>query len=73
MSLDLSSESSRSHLLAVHELGQLLDEEMTEAETNDLKEAEMVCRRFMAWNLEETEKNANGKDKLAKVLAREVD
>ncbi|KIM89101.1 hypothetical protein PILCRDRAFT_211886 [Piloderma croceum F 1598] len=60
------------HLLAVHELGQLLDEEITEAETNDLKEAEMVCRRFLAWNLEGTETNGCAKAKLAEVLMREV-
>jgi DNA mismatch repair protein MSH5 len=45
---------------------------MTEAETNDLKEAEMVCRRFLAWNLKETETNGCVKDKLAEVLTREV-
>jgi hypothetical protein len=51
----------RSHLLSIHELGQLLDEEMTDAETDDLKEAETVCRRFMAWNLEGTEGYTKGK------------
>jgi len=62
-----------SHLLSTHELGQLLDEEMTEEETDDLKEAEIVCRRFLAWNLEQTEKeNASVKGKLAEVLGREV-
>jgi DNA mismatch repair protein MSH5 len=69
---ELLLEYSRSHLLAVHELGQLLDEEMTKAEMNDLKEAEMVCRRFLAWNLEESETNGCAKAKLAEVLMREV-
>jgi hypothetical protein len=45
---------------------------MTETETNDLKEAEMVCRRFLAWNLEEIETNGCTKDKLAEVLTREI-
>jgi len=58
------------HLLSIHELGQLLDEEMTEVETDDLKDAEMACRRFMAWNLEETENNV--KSKLVEVVRREV-
>jgi DNA mismatch repair protein MSH5 len=65
--------SSYSHLLSTHELGQLLDEEMTEAEADDLKEAETVCRRFIAWNLEETEKeNVCAKANLAVVLGRSV-
>jgi len=46
---------------------------MTEAEADDLKEAETVCRRFMAWNLEETEKeNVGAKANLAVVLGRSV-
>jgi DNA mismatch repair protein MSH5 len=60
-----------SHLLSTHELGQLLDEEMTEAETDDLKEAEIVCRKFLAWDLDQTEKeNVVVKGKLAEVLGR---
>jgi len=57
------------HLLSAHELGQLLDEELTESETDDLKSAEMVCRRFMAWNLGETQKDSVcAKEKLATCL-----
>ncbi|KAJ7644219.1 DNA mismatch repair protein MutS [Roridomyces roridus] len=41
-----------SHLISTHELGQLLDEEMTEKEREDLADAEVVCRRFLQWNLE---------------------
>ncbi|KZT73910.1 hypothetical protein DAEQUDRAFT_702916 [Daedalea quercina L-15889] len=40
-----------SQLLATHELGQLLDEEMSDAERRDLEDAEEVCRRFLTWNL----------------------
>ena len=44
---------------------------MTEAETADLKDAETVCRKFMAWHLEETGGgNAGVKEKLAEVLGR---
>ena len=58
-----------SHLLFIHELGRLLDEEMTEMETNDLKEAEIVCRKFMAWNLEMVvTQDGYPKAKLAEVL-----
>ncbi|CAK5284093.1 unnamed protein product [Mycena citricolor] len=41
-----------SHLISTHELGQLLDEEMTDAEREDLADAEAVCRRFLEWKLE---------------------
>ena len=44
---------------------------MTEAETDDLKEAEIVCRKFLAWDLDQTEKeNVSVKGKLAEVLGR---
>jgi DNA mismatch repair protein MSH5 len=61
-----------SHLLSTHELGQLLDEEMTEAEMDELEQAEAVCRRFMTWNLEETKVSVCTKKRLAEVLARAV-
>lgn len=36
-----------------HEIAQLLDEDMTEEEVRELTEAEMVCRAFLAWDIEE--------------------
>lgn len=45
-SLPLSSQ-----LISAHELGRLLDEEMTVEERADLEDAEAVCRRFLEWNL----------------------
>ncbi|KAH9932680.1 DNA mismatch repair protein MutS [Epithele typhae] len=39
-----------SELLDQHELGRLLDEEMTEEEHRGLAEAEEVCRQFLAWD-----------------------
>lgn len=62
-----------SKLLSMHELGELLDEEMSEAERKELEEAEEVCRRFLAWNLAETGWKDEGKDvrqMLAEVLGR---
>ncbi|KAJ3525628.1 hypothetical protein NM688_g8376 [Phlebia brevispora] len=63
-----------SHLLTVHELGTLLDEEMTGEERVDLEDAEEVCRRFLAWDLDASRGGALGavKDKLGEVLGREV-
>lgn len=58
-------------LLSSHEIGQLLDEELTEAEKRDLTEAEQICRKFMAWNLDdpgEENSTAGVKKKLAEVL-----
>lgn len=40
-----------SQLISAHELGRLLDEEMTVEERADLEDAEAVCRRFLEWNL----------------------
>ena len=40
-----------SYLLTQHELGQLLDEDMDEAERDELREAEEVCKRFLGWDL----------------------
>ncbi|KAF7288536.1 DNA mismatch repair protein 5 [Mycena chlorophos] len=55
-----------SRLLSAHELGKLLDEEMTEEERFDLEDAEAVCRRFLAWDLDEDADNV--KQRLADVL-----
>ncbi|KAF7365135.1 MutS 5 [Mycena venus] len=57
-----------SHLISTHELGRLLDEEMTDKEREDLADAEVVCRRFLKWNLEDGEGNVKGR--LAEVLGR---
>ncbi|KAI0770485.1 DNA mismatch repair protein MutS [Fomes fomentarius] len=40
-----------SELLVRNEVCQLLDEDMTDEERNELEEAEEVCRRFLAWDL----------------------
>ena len=65
-----------SQLLSRHELGRLLDEEMTEKERQELEEAEAVCRRFLAWDLKADEENIeDGKvqRKLAAVLGEETE
>jgi len=58
-----------SHLISTHELGKLLDEEMTDKEREDLADAEAVCRRFLQWNLE-GDGGGNVKGRLAEVLGR---
>jgi DNA mismatch repair protein MSH5 len=55
-----------SELMACHELGQLLDEDLTEAEKTELEEAEAVCRTFVAWDLAKDVTNV--KDRLAEAL-----
>ncbi|KAK7048433.1 muts 5 [Favolaschia claudopus] len=57
-----------SHLISAHELGKLLDEEMTDQEREDLADAEAVCRRFLHWNLQEEEGSV--KARLAEILGR---
>ena len=52
--------------MACHELGQLLDEDLTEVEKTELEEAETVCRTFVAWDLDKDVTSV--KDRLAKVL-----
>ncbi|EMD39519.1 hypothetical protein CERSUDRAFT_111843 [Gelatoporia subvermispora B] len=42
-----------SRLLSSHELGRLLDEEMTNVERKELEEAEEVCKNFLAWDLDD--------------------
>ncbi|KAL1744418.1 DNA mismatch repair protein MutS [Schizophyllum fasciatum] len=59
-------------LLSTHELGQLLDEDMTAGEREELEEAEAVCRRFLAWDLREDD-GEDVKSKLARVLGRDVE
>ncbi|KAL1668791.1 DNA mismatch repair protein MutS [Schizophyllum commune] len=59
-----------SRLISTHELGQLLDEEMSEKERDELEEAEAVCRRFLTWSLGDDD-GTEVKVKLAKVLGRE--
>ncbi|RDX49897.1 hypothetical protein OH76DRAFT_495372 [Lentinus brumalis] len=40
-----------SELLARHEVCQLLDEDMTDRERQELEEAEEICRKFLSWDL----------------------
>jgi len=47
---------------------QLLNEEMTEKERLDLENTEVVCRRFLAWNLQdETKGRQDGQLVMAKL------
>ncbi|KAF8349474.1 DNA mismatch repair protein MutS [Amanita rubescens] len=59
-------------LISTHELGKLLDEEMTEEERLDLEDAEGVCRQFLAWDLDDKRGLGEGgvRTKLAEVLGR---
>ncbi|KAG6890840.1 hypothetical protein C0995_003273 [Termitomyces sp. Mi166 len=59
-----------SHLLSTHELGRLLDEGMTEEERLDLQDAEAVCRRFLTWDLDSPEQEADAKTMLAQCIGR---
>ena len=56
----------------MHELGRLLDEEMTDKERLDLEDAEAICRRLLSWDLEDSQGlgEAGVKAKLAEVLGR---
>lgn len=65
--------TAQSQLISSHELGHILNEEMTEKEKEDLEVAEMVCRRFLVWDLKADENRINEGDvktKLAVVLGR---
>lgn len=67
---------STSHLLSIHELGKLLDEEMTEAEMRDLEGAEIVCRKLLACKFEDMGESGDDvgvKVKLAEILGRSDD
>lgn len=48
---------------------------MTDKERQELQEAEDICRRFLAWDLQADEEIAEGevKRKLAVVLGRETE
>ncbi|KAJ7175937.1 muts domain V-domain-containing protein [Mycena filopes] len=61
-----------SHLISTHELGKLLDEDMTDKEREDLADAESVCRKFLQWNLD-GDGGGNVKQRLAEVLGRKDD
>jgi DNA mismatch repair protein MSH5 len=59
----------------MHEIGQLLDEEMTQEEIQDLKDAQEVFRRFLAWDIHKEMEQAEiqsgtVKENLAAVLGR---
>ena len=62
----------RSYLLSKHELGTLLDEEMTEDEKTELQQAEEVCRRFLACDLEAGQ-GIDAKRLLSTILGRSED
>jgi DNA mismatch repair protein MSH5 len=65
-----------SNLISTHELGQLLDEEMTEEERSDLEASEAICRRFLSWDMDAEgggdEAELDVKRKLVEVLGREA-
>jgi DNA mismatch repair protein MSH5 len=58
-----------SELISIHELARLLDEEMTDQERADLKDAEDVCRRLLAWDLD-ADQNDDVRAKLRSCLGR---
>ncbi|KAF7977709.1 hypothetical protein HWV62_2978 [Athelia sp. TMB] len=61
-------------LLSAHEIGVLLDEDMTPKERDELAEAEAVCRRFLACELGPgTEAEGGRKRELVQVLDRAED
>jgi hypothetical protein len=63
--------SAYSYLISMHELGQLLDEKMSDEERRDLEKAEAVCRKFLAWKLQDDrEAQCDVKAKLAEVLGK---
>lgn len=66
------SNIASSDLISQHELNQLLDEEMGDNERSELKAAEDICRRFLAWQLDERDGKST-KDKLAEILGRNSD
>ncbi|CCM03560.1 uncharacterized protein FIBRA_05696 [Fibroporia radiculosa] len=58
-----------SNLLSSHELGRLLDEDMTEDEQKDLENAEDVCRQFLAWDLTMDRDHYDGIGDVKRMLA----
>lgn len=67
--------SQSSELLTKHELGKLLEENMTDEERLDLQDAEEVARRFLEWDLtsDEALRQTSVKARLAGVLGRDPD
>ncbi|KAF9468500.1 DNA mismatch repair protein MutS [Collybia nuda] len=61
-----------SRLISTHELGRLLDEEMSEQERFDLEHAETVCRRFLAWDLDAPDQGGTVKENLKHCLGRTI-
>lgn len=57
-----------SELLTRHEICQLLDEDMTDIERQELEEAEEVCRRFLACDLTAAGEQGSVRDALAEIL-----
>ncbi|KAI0087825.1 muts domain V-domain-containing protein [Irpex rosettiformis] len=64
-----------SRLLSTHELGLLLDEDMTDKERVEFEEAEEVCRKFLAWDLNTAKETNCGsiKQMLRQVLCKVVE
>jgi DNA mismatch repair protein MSH5 len=67
---DEVTESHISELISEHEVNRLLDEEMCDKERDELRAAEDVCRRFLAWQLDERDGKLV-KNKLAEILGRD--
>ncbi|KAI1793251.1 muts domain V-domain-containing protein [Ganoderma leucocontextum] len=59
-----------SQLLAHHAVCQLLDEEMTDGERQELEAAEEVCRKFIAWD--PSDRSRSVRDDLAVILGRDI-
>lgn len=59
-----------STLLSSHEIGKLLDEDMLEKEKQELREAEEICRRFLAWDL--SDGNEDTMTRLGEVLGTDT-
>ncbi|KIK91641.1 hypothetical protein PAXRUDRAFT_796689 [Paxillus rubicundulus Ve08.2h10] len=64
-----------SELLAEHELGKLLEEQMSDEERLDLQVAEGISRQFLEWDLtsDEAAHQSGVKARLAAVLGRNLD
>jgi DNA mismatch repair protein MSH5 len=62
--------TATSNQYAAHELGRLLDEEMSEEEKKDLQDTEAICRRFLAWNFQDSQDGVDMNVRLAEVLGR---
>jgi DNA mismatch repair protein MSH5 len=69
---DLIRPSGR-ELLSAHELPKLLDEAILEEEQLDMDLASAVSQRFLEWDLEEEAPLGEVREKLTKVIGRDVD